>query len=341
MKRKTVLVTGGLGFIGSNLVLHLIKLNYFVIILDKKTYSSNLMNLKNIKRNQFKLIISDINNKLEISKIFKKYNPVGIFNLAAETHVDRSIDNPEIFVKSNVNGVLVLLEQLKKYKKRNRNIKFLHISTDEVYGDIPKRKTSLETDPYKPSSPYAASKASADHLIRSYYRTFKLPIIITNCCNNYGPKQFPEKLIPKLILNLIQNKKLPIYGKGINEREWIHVDDHCKALIKIFKKGKIGESYNIGSGDIVSNNIVSKRLIKLFKTKINKDCKSKIVFVKDRPGHDLRYALNSNKIKKLGWKKKLNLNKGLFLTIKWYLENTQWIKKINKKKYSNRLGLKL
>ena len=341
MKRKTVLVTGGLGFIGSNLVVHLIKLNYFVIILDKKTYSSNLMNLKNIKRSQFKLIISDINNKLEISKIFKKYNPIGVFNLAAETHVDRSIDNPEIFVKSNVNGVLVLLEQLKKYKKRNRNIKFLHISTDEVYGDIPKRKTSLETDPYKPSSPYAASKASADHLVRSYYRTFKLPLIITNCCNNYGPKQFPEKLIPKLILNLIQNKKLPIYGKGINEREWIHVDDHCKALIKIFKKGKIGESYNIGSGDIVSNNIVSKRLIKLFKTKINKDCKSKIVFVKDRPGHDLRYALNSNKIKKLGWKKTLNLNKGLFLTIKWYLENTQWIKKINKKKYSNRLGLKL
>ena len=341
MKRKTVLVTGGLGFIGSNLVLHLIKLNYFVIILDKKTYSSNLMNLKNIKRSQFKLIISDINNKLEISKIFKKYNPIGIFNLAAETHVDRSIDNPEIFVKSNVNGVLVLLEQLKKYKKRNRNIKFLHISTDEVYGDIPKRKTSLETDPYKPSSPYAASKASADHLVRSYYRTFKLPLIITNCCNNYGPKQFPEKLIPKLILNLIQNKKLPIYGKGINEREWIHVDDHCKALIKIFKKGKIGESYNIGSGDIVSNNIISKKLIKLFKTKINKDCKSKIVFVKDRPGHDLRYALNSNKIKKLGWKKKLNLNKGLFLTMKWYLENTQWIQKINKKKYSNRLGLKL
>ena len=341
MKKKTILVTGGLGFIGSNLVLHLIKLNYFVIVLDKKTYSSNLMNLKNIKKSQFKLIISDINNKLKISKIFKKYNPIGIFNLAAETHVDRSIDNPEIFVKSNVNGVLVLLEQLKEYRKRNRNIKFLHISTDEVYGDIPKRKTSLETDPYKPSSPYAASKASADHLVRSYYRTFKLPIIITNCCNNYGPKQFPEKLIPKLILNLIQNKKLPIYGKGINEREWIHVDDHCKALIKIFKKGKIGESYNIGSGDIVSNNIISKKLIKLFKTKIDKDCKSRIVFVKDRPGHDLRYALNSNKIKKLGWKKKLNLNEGLFLTMKWYLENTQWIQKINKKKYSNRLGLKL
>ena len=341
MKKKTILVTGGLGFIGSNLVLHLIKLNYFVIVLDKKTYSSNLMNLKNIKRNQFKLIISDINNKFQVSKILKKYNPVGIFNLAAETHVDRSIDSPEIFVKSNVNGVLVLLEQLRDYKKKNLNIKFLHISTDEVYGDIPKGKNSLETDAYNPSSPYAASKASADHLIKSYYRTFKLPIIITNCCNNYGPKQFPEKLIPKLILNLIQNKKLPIYGKGINEREWIHVDDHCKALITIFKKGKVGQSYNIGSGDIVSNNTISKKLIKLFKTKINKNCKSKIIYVKDRPGHDLRYALNSRKIKKLGWKKKLNLDKGLFLTIKWYLKNTDWLKKINKNKYSGRLGIKL
>ena len=341
MKRKTILVTGGLGFIGSNLVLHLIKLNYFVIILDKKTYSSNLMNLKDINKNQFKLIFSDINNKSKISKILKYYNPIAIFNLAAETHVDRSIDDPEIFVKSNVNGVLILLEQLKKYRKLNPNIKFLHVSTDEVYGDIPKKKTSLETDPYRPSSPYAASKASADHLIRSYYRTFKLPVIITNCCNNYGPKQFPEKLIPKLILNLIGNKKLPLYGKGINKREWIHVDDHCEALIRIFRKVKIGESYNIGSGDVVSNNIISKKLIKLFKTKINKNCKSKIIYVKDRPGHDLRYALNSKKIKKLGWKKKINLNRGLILTIKWYLENTNWINQINKKKYSNRLGLKL
>ena len=341
MKRKTILVTGGLGFIGSNLVLHLIESNFFVIILDKKTYSSNFMYLRNIKKNQIKLIISDINNKYQISKILKKYNPVGIFNLAAETHVDRSIDNPEIFFKSNVKGVLVLLEQLRKYKKQNRQIKFLHVSTDEVYGDITPGKTSLETDAYKPSSPYAASKASADHLIRSYYRTFKLPVIITNCCNNYGPRQFPEKLIPKLILNLIGNRKLPIYGKGVNQREWIHVDDHCEALIRIFKKGKIGESYNIGSGDIVSNNMISKKLIKLFKTKVNKNCKSKIIYVKDRPGHDLRYALNSNKIKKLGWKKKLDLDKGLFLTIKWYLKNTYLQKKINKNKYFGRLGLKL
>ena len=341
MKRKIVLVTGGLGFIGSNLVIHLIKLNYFVIILDKKTYSSNLMNLQNIDKKKYRLFISDINNKSQILKILRKYKPVAIFNLAAETHVDRSIDNPEIFVKTNVNGVLILLEQLRKYIKQNHNIKFLHISTDEVYGDIPKKKFSLETDSYQPSSPYAASKASADHLIRSYHRTFRLPVIITNCCNNYGPKQFPEKLIPKLILNLIKNKKLPIYGKGINEREWIHVEDHCNALIKIFKKGKIGESYNIGSGDVISNKIISKKLIKLYKSKINKNCNSKITYVKDRPGHDLRYALNSNKIKRLGWKKKYNLNKGLSLTIKWYLNNSKWIQKINKKKYSSRLGTKL
>ena len=339
MKRKTVLVTGGLGFIGSNLVLHLIKLNYFVIILDKKTYSSNLMNLKNIKRNQFKLIISDINNKLEISKIFKKYNPVGIFNLAAETHVDRSIDNPEIFVKSNVNGVLVLLEQLKKYNKRNHNIKFLHISTDEVYGDIPKRKTSLETDPYKPSSPYAASKASADHLVRSYYRTFKLPLIITNCCNNYGPKQFPEKLIPKLILNLIQNKKLPIYGKGINSREWIYVKDHCDALIKIFLKGKIGEFYNIGSNKNLNNLQVCKELINNAKKLFKIGNKVKINFIKDRPGHDLRYALNSNKIKKdLNWYPKTNFSEGIKLTFNWYLNNKKYYKSLSKKDINNRLG---
>ena len=314
MKRKSILVTGGLGFIGSNLVEYLTKLNYFVIILDKKTYSSNLLNLKKIDKKQYKLFSLDINNGEKIFKILKNYKPVSVFNLAAETHVDRSIDNPEIFIRSNVNGVLVLLEQYKKI--------------------------SVENDPYRPSSPYAASKASSDHLIKSYFRTYNLPIIITNCCNNYGPKQFPEKLIPKMIINLIKNKRLPIYGKGINEREWIHVDDHCKALIKIFHKGKIGESYNIGSGEIVSNNFICKKLIYLFKNNFNKKNKSKIKYVKDRPGHDLRYALNSKKLKKLGWRKKYNLDKGLYKTIKWYLDNSVWIKKIDKKKYSSRLGIR-
>ena len=205
----------------------------------------------------------------------------------------------------------------------------------------PKKKISKENDPYRPSSPYAASKASSDHLIKSYFITYKLPIIITNCCNNYGPKQFPEKLIPKMIINLIRNKKLPIYGKGINEKEWIHVDDHCKALIKILQKGKIGESYNIGSGEIVSNNFICKKLISIFKNNFNKKNKSKIIYVRDRPGHDLRYALNSKKLKKLGWKKKYTLNKGLYETIKWYLSNSQWIKNIDKKKYSGRLGIKV
>ena len=341
MKKKSILVTGGLGFIGSNLVEHLIKSNYFVVIIDKKTYSSNLSNLKKIDKKKYKLFFLDINNGDKILKILKKYNPISVFNLAAETHVDRSIDNPQIFIKSNVNGVLVLLEQIKKYTRYNKKIKFIHISTDEVYGDVPKEKKSTESDPYKPSSPYAASKASSDHLIKSYFRTFNLPIIITNCCNNYGPKQFPEKFIPKMITNLIENKNLPIYGKGINEREWIHVDDHCKALIKIFKKGKIGENYNIGSGEIVSNNSICKKLINIFRHKLKKKNKSKIFYVKDRPGHDLRYALNSKKLKKLGWKKEYNLDKGLYETLKWYLNNSAWIKNIDKKKYSSRLGIRI
>ena len=341
MKRKSILVTGGIGFIGSNLVKHLTELNYFVVILDKKTYSSNLSNLKKINKKKYKLFLIDINNAKAVFKILKKYKPISVFNLAAETHVDRSIDNPQIFVKSNINGVVVLLEQIRKYIKQNRNIKFIHISTDEVYGDLPKKKVSLEGDPYRPSSPYAASKASSDHLIRSYFRTYKLPIIITNCCNNYGPKQFPEKLIPKMIINLINNKKLPVYGKGINEREWIHVDDHCRALIEIYKKGKIGENYNIGSGEVISNNFICKKLINLFKNKFNKKNKSKIIYVKDRPGHDLRYALNTKKLKKLGWKKKYNLDKGLYKTIQWYLNNLIWIKNIDKKKYSIRLGNKI
>ena len=279
----------------------------------------------------------DLNNKKKIKRILYKYKPDGIFNLAAETHVDRSIDDPSKFIYSNILGTYNLLECIRLSKKK---IKLIHISTDEVYGDILKGRSS-ENFPYKPSSPYSSSKASADHLVKSYIRTYKISAIITNCCNNYGPNQFPEKLIPKLIINLIKNKKLPIYGKGINEREWIHVEDHCNALIKIFKKGKIGENYNIGSGDVISNKIISKKLIKLYKTKINKNCNSKITYVKDRPGHDLRYALNSNKIKRLGWKKKYNLNKGLSLTIKWYLNNSKWIQKINKKKYSSRLGTKL
>ena len=340
MKKKNILVTGGLGFIGSNLVIELIKRNYFVIIVDKKTYSSNMMNINNINKKKYKLILSDINNGKKILKILNQFKPIAIFNLAAETHVDRSIDDPSSCIKSNINGVFQLLEQFKKFNRNNKKSKFLHISTDEVYGDIPKKKLSIETDPYNPSSPYAASKAASDHLIKSYIRTYKLPIVITNCSNNYGPRQFPEKLIPKLITNIINNKNLPIYGRGKNEREWIHVNDHCDALIYIFKKGKVGENYNIGSGEIVSNNIIANTILKLCKKKLGKNNNSKIIYVKDRPGHDVRYALNSKKLKKLGWKKKYNLTNGLNSTIEWYLNNFKWIKKLDKKNYINRLGVK-
>ena len=245
---KKVIVTGGSGFIGSNLVKFLIKKNYFVINIDNLSYSANPYNLRAIKSKNYKFFNIDINNKNKIVKVLKKFKPDGIFNLAAETHVDRSIDNPINFINTNIVGVFNLLQAIRKYlSKCNKKIKLVHISTDEVYGDIKLGKRSNENFSYNPSSPYSASKASADHLIKSYIRTFKIPAIISNCCNNYGPRQFPEKLIPKLIYNILNNKPLPIYGRGKNSREWIHVDDHCEALLKIFKNGKIGENYNVGT----------------------------------------------------------------------------------------------
>ena len=255
---KKIIVTGGLGFIGSNLIELLLKKNFYVINIDKGTYSSNLYNTNEFKNSKkYKLINLDIGNK-KIEKIFLRYKPLGIFNLAAETHVDRSIDNPESFIHSNIVGVYNLLECFKNFSKNNKS-KFIHISTDEVYGDVIKGRTS-EKYPYQPSSPYAASKASSDHLVNSYIRTYKLRAIVTNCSNNYGPKQHPEKLIPKLIYNIMNNKPLPIYGKGTNSREWIYVKDHCEALIRVFQKGKIGEVYNIGSNKNLNNLLVTKEL---------------------------------------------------------------------------------
>jgi len=339
---KKIIVTGGSGFIGSNLVHYLIKKKYFVINIDKMTYSSNNFYKKKIKKNFFRFYKIDLNNKKKLQKIINKYKPKAIFNLAAETHVDRSIDSPNQFINSNILGVFNLLEIIRKNKKIKNNIKLIHISTDEVYGDI-KKKRSNENFPYNPSSPYSATKASADHLIKSYVRTFGIPAIISNCCNNYGPFQFPEKLIPKMITNIIQNKALPIYSKGLNSREWIFVEDHCEALLKIFKKGKIGESYNVGSGINIKNINLIKLLLKIFKQKNYKIGKNvKIKFVKDRPGHDFRYALNSRKISKnLGWKSKIKLEKGLKETIDWYLNNIEFITSISKKLYQRRLGLKL
>ena len=338
---KKIIVTGGLGFIGSNLIELLLKKNFYVINLDKVTYSSNFYNTKTFKNNRnYKFIKCDIKNK-KIEKIFNKYKPIGIFNLAAETHVDRSIDSPKNFIDSNIIGVFNILEIFRKFSKKNKKTRLIHISTDEVFGDILKGRSN-ENYPYKPSSPYAASKASSDHLVSSYVRTYNIPAIITNCSNNYGPKQHPEKLIPKLIYNIFMNRALPIYGKGTNSREWIYVTDHCEALIKIFEKGKIGNFYNIGSNLNVKNLKISKLLIKIAKTKINIGKNVKIKFVKDRPGHDMRYALNSSKlIMKLRWKPKINILNGLIKTFDWYLKNPGYYLTLKKRDITARLGNKL
>ena len=338
MEIKKIIVTGGLGFIGSNLIDLLIKKKFKVINLDKVSYSSNFYNVKNYKNSKFyKFYKVDINNKKKITKIFLKEKPIAIFNLAAETHVDRSIDGPYPFIKNNILGIYNLLEATKVYFKINKKFKLIHISTDEVFGDI-LRNRSNEDYPYKPSSPYAASKASSDHLVYSYFKTYNLPIIVTNCSNNYGPKQHPEKLIPKMIYNIMKNKDLPIYGKGTNSREWIYVEDHCEALLEVFKKGKIGNFYNIGSNEDLNNLKVCKKLLKIGK-KIDINNKSKVKLVKDRPGHDNRYALNSNKIKKeLKWKKKTNFSEGIKKTFIWYLNNLEYFKSIKKKDIITRLG---
>ncbi len=337
---KKIIVTGGSGFIGSNLVNYLIKKKYYVINIDKLTYSSNRYNRPS---KNYKLYKIDINNKLKLIKIIKKYKPTAIFNLAAETHVDRSIDGPRNFINTNINGTFNLLESLRYLKKSKITPKLIHVSTDEVYGDIKNNLRSDENFKYDPSSPYSATKASGDHLIKSYLRTYKLNGVISNCCNNYGPYQFPEKLIPKMISNIFNNKELPIYAKGKNSREWIHVQDHCEALLKLYLKGKSGESYNVGTGKNMTNIDLVKKILKISKQiGISIKNKTKIKFVKDRPGHDLRYALNSSKIfKQLKWKAKVKFDEGLIETIKWYFENKKFLNQISKKKYEKRLGLKV
>ena len=339
---KKIIVTGGNGFIGSNLIKFLLDKKYFVINIDKNKYSNGSYLLKNNKNKNYRFHKLDINNK-KIFKILSKYKPHALFNLAAETHVDRSIESPKDFVQSNILGTFNILEQIRNYKKKfKKNIRLIHISTDEVYGDLKNKERSNELYPYKPSSPYSASKASADHLIKSYVRTYKLDAVISNCCNNFGPGQFPEKLIPTLIFNILNNQPLPIYGKGQNSREWIYVEDHCSGLLTIFKKGNSGESYNIGTNINVNNLNLTKLLLKIIKNKrIKIGKKVKIKFVKDRPGHDLRYALDSKKIlKKLQWRPSKNFTTALKETFDWYYENFNFFDNFSKKKFFKRLGLK-
>tara|TARA_B110001450_G_scaffold165748_1_gene154516 strand:+ start:467 stop:1483 length:1017 start_codon:yes stop_codon:yes gene_type:complete len=335
---KKIIVTGGLGFIGSNLIELLLMNNFSVINLDKISYSSIFYNTKDFKSLNYRFIKCDINNQNKLLKIFNKIKPICIFNLAAETHVDRSIDGPKEFINSNIVGVFNLLEAFKKFSSSYKKTKLIHVSTDEVYGDILKGRSN-ENYPYKPSSPYAASKASSDHLVYSYVRTFKIPAIITNCSNNYGPKQHPEKLIPKMIYNIIKNKNLPLYGNGKNSREWIYVMDHCEALLKVYKYGNIGEFYNIGSNKNLNNIEITKALLQVSKKYIKLGKNVKVKFVKDRPGHDIRYALNSNKIKnKLNWKPLTSFQDGLDKTFSWYLNNIEYFNSIKNKDDLKRLG---
>jgi len=335
---KKIIVTGGLGFIGSNLIELLLMNNFSVINLDKISYSSIFYNTKDFKSLNYRFIKCDINNQNKLLKIFNKIKPSCIFNLAAETHVDRSIDGPKEFINSNIVGVFNLLEAFKKFSSSYKKTKLIHVSTDEVYGDILKGRSN-ENYPYKPSSPYAASKASSDHLVYSYVRTFEIPAIITNCSNNYGPKQHPEKLIPKMIYNIIKNKNLPLYGNGKNSREWIYVMDHCEALLKVYKYGNIGEFYNIGSNKNLNNIEITKALLQVSKKYIKLGKNVKVKFVKDRPGHDIRYALNSNKIKnKLNWKPLTSFQDGIDKTFSWYLNNIEYFDSIKNKDDLKRLG---
>ena len=340
---KKFVITGGSGFIGSNLINFLLKKNFLIINIDKGSYVNNAYNINLSQNDKYFFFKTDINNKSKVFNILKRFKPDGIFNLAAETHVDRSIDNPSEFIKSNILGVYNLLENIRDYKKKfKKDLRLLHVSTDEVYGDIKGKKRSNENYSYNPSSPYSASKASSDHLIKSYVRTFGIKAVISNCCNNYGPGQFPEKLIPTLIFNILNNKPLPIYGKGKNSREWIHVNDHCEALLKIFTKGEIGESYNVGTNNNLTSIILAKKLLGIVKhNNVYVGKNVKIKFVKDRPGHDFRYALESKKIKKfLKWRPKISLQKGLSDTFNWYYNNKKFFNSFSKKKFYKRIGLK-
>jgi len=351
---KRFLITGGAGFIGSALIRLIInKTNHRVFNLDKLTYASNLKALKKIEKNKrylFKKIdICDVN---KVKHLFDEFKPDIVIHLAAETHVDRSIDGPKKFIETNILGSYTLLEEsrsywssLRSYKKKN--FRFLHVSTDEVYGDLEKKSDPFtENSSYAPSSPYSASKASSDHLVRAWHRTFKLPTIITNCSNNYGPYQFHEKLIPLIILNALEGKKLPIYGKGDQIRDWLYVEDHAMALLKVALNGKIGETYNIGGQNELKNIEVVKTIcnildeLKPIKFNNITNYKELINFVEDRPGHDKRYAIDISKInKKLKWKPKETFATGIKKTIKWYLNNKKWFVKVKNDEYGReRLG---
>ncbi len=324
---KKILVTGGCGFIGSNFIRYIIDKDVFICNLDKLTYAGNLENLSDIAgKKNYRFVKGDICDPKTVVSIIKKFSIDTIVNFAAESHVDRSILGPEIFTRTNVLGTQVLLDVSREIwsKKGFKGKKFVQISTDEVYGSLGKTGKFRESTPLSSNSPYSASKASADLLVMAYFRTFGYPSVITRCSNNYGPYQFPEKLIPLMIINAASGKKLPVYGDGMNVRDWLFVDDHCSAIEAVIIKGKVGEAYNIGGNNEWANIDVVKRIL----GQLGKPA-SMIEYVKDRLGHDRRYAMDAAKItKELGWRPKHRFEDGLERTVEWYLENSNWWKKI-------------
>ena len=351
---KTVyFVTGGCGFIGANFIQYLLNKTKpnSVVNLDKLTYAGNQKNLADFEQDpRYIFVHGDICDAELVSKLFTEYQPNYIVNFAAESHVDRSIDGPAEFIQTNIVGTSVLLQEALKYYstlkgKESERFRFHHVSTDEVFGSLSESGFFTEETPYDPSSPYSASKASSDHLIRAWHRTFYLPVLISNCSNNYGPYQFPEKLIPLMILNCLEKKPLPVYGTGENIRDWLYVEDHCDAIYTILQKGTIGETYNVGGNNEIKNiqivEVICDVLNDIHPAGSGKSYHELITFVKDRPGHDFRYAIDASKLKKeIGWKPKESFNTGIQKTIEWYLKNEEWWKTIQEDTYKQeRLGI--
>lgn len=356
----TMLITGGAGFIGANFARHaLARSDARLVIIDKLTYAGNLANIEDVLRDpRVRFVKADIADKEAMISIFNEHRPTSVINFAAESHVDRSIDDPSPFIETNIVGAFTLLEVSRRYLAKSsesarRAFRFLHVSTDEVYGSLGETGAFSEMTPYAPNSPYAASKASADHLVRAWHETYQTPAIITNCSNNYGPYQFPEKLIPLMLLNALEGKPLPIYGDGGNVRDWLYVEDHCAGILSALRNGKPGEKYNIGGGNERTNlQIVDRLCAEVEKVlpavdneALRRQGKTSYLelktFAPDRPGHDRRYAIDATKIRaELGWKPDYDFESGLAKTVRWYFENRAWCETVLAGKYEReRLGL--